>query len=407
MCKNLLIIEKNPSRTIGLRKAKEKNLNIIYMSENIYNNKLTDEDYLYIDEFVQIDTSNINIVIEKCKELNSKRKIDGVITFLEYRVPVVATIACVLNLPGNSEDTALKTRDKFLMREALAEADIPIPLYKKVANYEEAKKAALEIGFPNVIKPINMAASRNVYKNNTIMQLKEHYNSTQRALNLYGVQKQKHLLIEEFMDGQEFSVEGITFNGDTTIVCITTKVVRGENTFVEVGHVVPAMINDELKSQIISVVKYAIKALGIKNGATHTEVKATKSGVKIVEIATRLGGDKIPELVELALGVDLWTASISVALGEKPNITQKRNMGAAIYFLTAEPGKVSEINGVNDLSNSKYIKNVSIECKKGDTVYKLENGSNRLGDIITIGDSAEQAERNALMELNKINIITK
>lgn len=407
MSKNLLIIEKNPSGTIGLKKAKEKNINIIYMSENKYNNKLTNEDSSYIDEFIKLDTSNLDKVIERCQELNNKKKIDGVMTFLEYRVPTVASIAQVLNIPGNSVDTASKTRDKFLMRKALAEANVPVPLYKKVGNYGEAKKFALEIGFPNVVKPINMAASRNVYRNDTIAQLEEHYMIASKDLPLYGIKKEEYLLVEEFMDGQEYSVEGVTFNGNTTIVCITKKIVRGKNTFVEVGHIVPAILDDELQCNIVEVVKSAIKALRVRNSVTHTEVKVTKSGIKIVEIATRLGGDRIPELVELALGVDLWTAGISIALGERPDITIKKNKGAAIYFITAEIGEIAQINGIEETRELQYVQDVSIECRKGDMVHRLENSSDRLGEVIVMGDSAEQAEKNALTALNKINIITK
>ncbi len=402
--KNLLVIEKNPSGTVGLKKAKEKGINIIYISENKYNNKLTDKDKEYIDEFINIDTSNKGIVLEECRKINENKKISGAVTFLEYRVPMVAEVVKEFGLSGNSVDTALKTRDKFLMRNALAEGNVPIPKYKSVSSYEELINSVEEIGFPNVIKPINMAASRNVYKNNNIEELKEHYESAIKDSPLYGVKKEESLLLEEYMDGQEFSVESVTFKGKTTIVCITKKIVKGKNTFVEVGHVVPAPIEKELEDEIKEVVRKTIKALNVENSVTHTEVKATSSGVKVVEIATRLGGDRIPELVEIALGIDLWSANLSIALGEEPDLKQSKNNGAAIYFITSNPGKITSIERTNIKDKPSYVKDIVIECKVNDVVTDLNNNSSRLGEIIVSGENAVEAEQNAKKELEKIKI---
>ena len=405
MSKTLLIVEKNPSGSIGLRKAKERNLNIVFLSSNKYYNKVSVEDRKYIDSFIEIDTNNDELVIETVKKLNAQNSFDGVMTFLEFYVPLAARIAKELGLPGISLENAYCARNKFLMREKLKEAGVPIPLYKAVKSIAEAKEFAESIKYPNIIKPVNLAGSRSVIRNDNELELEENFNIAKGELPPFGINKEDILLLEEYMDGPEFSVESVSFNGNVSFMSITKKLVQGKNTFVEIGHVVPAILDKETEEQIYNIAKKAILALGIFNGTSHTEVKLTKNGPQIVEIAARLGGDHIPELVEIALGVDLWSAWLSVTLGEEPNVLPKKQIGAAISYLTAVPGVVKKIENIPQLPKEN-IHELHVETDIGKNVRHLNNSSDRLGYVIATGKTSDEAESTAKNVSDTIKIIT-
>lgn len=117
------------------------------------------------------------------------------------------------------------------------------------------------------------------------------------------------------MSGREMSVESITENGNTTVVTITDKLVCELPYFVEIGHSEPAILSETEKESIIDITKKAILAMKLINGASHTEIKLTKDGPKIVEIAARLGGDFITsKLVPLSTGINMVEQSLNVVM---------------------------------------------------------------------------------------------
>lgn len=404
MQKCLLIIEKNPSGGIGIKKAKERGLHVILFSSNKYYNKVTDEERSYIDSFVEIDTNNIDIVVQKARNVNAKIKIDGAVTFFEYYVPVTAYVARALNLPGISVETSAAARNKCLMRDRMSSAGIPCPLFKCTDSINEAKDFAAHIGFPNIIKPPNLCASRNVFKNSSIHELENNFNTIIDSMPPFGLQRENSVLVEEFLKGPEYSVEAISRNGCVHIIAITKKMVRGGNCFVEVGHSLPAKLDNIASSEIHSIVTSTIKSLKISNAVTHTELIYTRDGPKIVEIAARLGGDRIPELVEHAMGVDLWNCAISLALGESVEPKPTKCLGAAIGFITANAGKISMIRGTKEAMNMAGVCDVNICCNVGDLVNPLMSSADRLGEVIAVADDPIEAEKICNAAMNKIEL---
>lgn len=206
------------------------------------------------------------------------------------------------------------------------------------------------------------------------------------------------------MPGPEFSVESVTYGGVTTIVTITKKRSSSGGYFVELGHTVPAMLQPEDLQAMCATVRDAIAALGITHSVTHTEVKLTPDGPKIVEIGARLAGGRIPELVELALGVDLWDATLSLALGEVPDLQSTRNQAACIRFLSASPGVIRHITGVEQARSLPGVLDVHVERKPGDNATPLRSNLDRIGDVIAVGDTAFLAEDRTEQALGHITI---
>lgn len=392
MNKTLLIIEKNPSGSVGLHKAKALGLFVIFIGSNKYYNKLSEDDRQYIDRIVEIDTNDEALVMRTVDALAREYHIDGVMTFMEFYVPLAAKAAQRLNLAGMSHQNALCARDKSLMRQRLSEAGVAGPAFRLVESSAEAQAFAREIGYPAIIKPVNMAGSRGVMLCHSPAELVSNFDSLQQYQPPFGIARAPCFLVEEFMDGPEFSVESLSWEGHTRIIAITRKVLASNGSFVELGHALPADVTPEQRDQITQLTKQALAALGVTAGGSHTEIKLTSKGPRIVEVAARLGGDNIPELVELATGVDMWTCIIQIALGMTPAIVYSRERFASIAFFSAEPGTIASV--AQQPVRPAGVERIEVHAKVGARVAPLLSSADRLGFVISTGASPDEAARN-------------
>lgn len=405
--KVLLIIEKNPSGSYGIQMAKRMGLYVIFFTNNRYSNRPSEEDKRYIDELFEVDTNSDDDVMHLVEKISVKTKIDAVITFMEYYVPLVAKVAQYLGVKGNSVECGICTHDKYEMRNKLYQNGASIPQYFMFDSLESLLEGVKVIGYPNVIKPINMAASRAVLKSYNEEELVTNYKQLIQENPPYGVRKETRYLLEEYVDGQEISVEAAVENGKVSIIALTKKYVSGGKHFVEMGHTVPYNVDDKTRMEIERCVVEGIRALGITNSITHSEIKISPKGPKIIEIASRLGGDHIPDLVNYAYGIDMWKMAIEIALGEKISCNKLRNEAASIVFLSANPGKIIRIENKDVIKKKVGIKLLHLDCSVGDRVESLENSLSRIGEIITVGKNCEEAEELSSWALNNIIIETR
>lgn len=255
----------------------------------------------------------------------------GVLSWDEARVLQVAKVAAALGLPGGDADAVLRCRDKHLTRRALDAAGVPQAASVAAASPEEALAAARSIGFPVVLKPRAMAASLGVVRVDTAEELVARFPFA-RDTTLPGAWRYDEVLVEEYLDGEEVSVDSAVHRGRTTPLCVARKQVGYPPYFEEVGHVVDAA--DPLLSDpgLLGIVQDAHTALGYADGVTHTELKLTAAGPKVVEVNARLGGDLIPYLGLRASGVDPGLAAASVACGRPPVVRPDRKLVGAVRF---------------------------------------------------------------------------
>lgn len=261
-------------------------------------------------------------IVEKEKILEKLKSIkpNAICTVAtDLGMPTVNYIAKHLNLKGNSHEATEKTTNKYLMRKELRKAGLGSPSYNLVKTLEDLDRKNLE--FPVIVKPIDRSGSRGITKVEKIEDLEK---AVKRAQEVSFIDE---VLVEEFVDGREFSIEGISQDGRHEILQITEKFTSGAPNFIERGHLQPARITLEEKNKIKEVVKSALKTLGIENGASHTELKIdTKNQIKIIEIGGRMGGDFIgSDMVELSTGIDYLKLVLDVSLGNKIKIDKKFN----------------------------------------------------------------------------------
>lgn len=305
--------------------------------------------------------------------------------------------------PDLSYEDSLCATIKSHMRNRLKENHVPIPEYYAVSDYEGFKEAVQKLKGYCIVKPADNAGSRGVLLVDTDLDisLKDMYEYSK------GNSKTGTVMVEEFMSGAEVSVEAMTVNGETQIITITDKYITPPPYFVELAHCEPSMLEDKVKEQIENVALQAIKAINLQNGPSHTEIKVTKDGPKVVELAARLGGDFITSrLVPLSTGIDMVGASVELAVGEKIDIERKCNRGAAIHFIQAEEGIIKQIIVPDEVYNLKGVEEVVIYKKAGDHVYGTKSSNDRLGHVITSADTADDAMRIGKMALDMIVVET-
>lgn len=279
------------------------------------------------DEFYPISIVEKEQILSICSE----KQIDGICTIAsDVAAPTVAYVAEKLGLVGNSYEVAMCANNKYLMRQAFSAAGIPCPAYKKITCFEQLNTEALRL--PLIVKPTDRSGSLGITK---VERSEDLHDAVETALQC----SFKHeAIVEEFIEGREISVEFISYQGKHYPLQITDKVTTGAPHFVELEHHQPADLSEEQYAQIYDLTKSALNALGVTNGASHSEYKITADGgVYVMEIGARMGGDFIgSDLVMLSTGYDFLKGVIDVALGQFEVPVFGEPHVAGVYFLCKE-----------------------------------------------------------------------
>lgn len=332
------------------------------------------------------------IDIKKAIEIAKKYKVDGVMTLAsDMPMRTVSAVAKELNLVGITMETAYKATNKAEMRECLKQNSVPIPLYFKVNTVKEYFFAIQQLKTKCIVKPADNSGSRGVFL----------IDDTQNKANVEHAFKYSkkyscsgEIIVEEYMEGPEVSVETLSIEGEVYVIAITDKLTTGAPRFVEMGHSQPSQLSKEIKEKITMVATSAVKALGIENGPSHTEIIITSEGPKIVELGARLGGDNITtHLVPLSTGVDMVRCCIDIALGNKPDFSRKFAMGSAIRYFKTSVGRIVGIKGVSETQKLSGVKQISFVKDIGDIIDDINSSSDRMGFIITQSEDANEAVR--------------
>ena len=277
------------------------------------------------DHFYPISIVEKENILKKCREIG----IDGICSISsDLAVVAVNYVAEQMHLPGNPDDTTLRCTNKHAMRESFEKNGDPSP--KSILVEKASDLDGVELGYPIIVKPIDRSGSRGISK----LDNDEHIEEAIKAARDQGFIKKA--LVEEYATGQEYSIECVSYNGQHHFLQMTHKYTTGAPKCIETGHLEPAPVSGETRENVRKVVFHALNSLGVRNGASHSELKIAKDGtIKIIEIGARMGGDFIgSDLVHISTGIDFVRAVIQIALGEKPDLEPDRKpMIAGVRFV--------------------------------------------------------------------------
>jgi biotin carboxylase len=326
-----------------------------------------------VHEFRQVDTYDREASLAAARDIAAEYDLAGVANFTEVDVQLVAAIAADLGLPGMSETAALRGRNKYAMKDALRHLDGVLPRFAKIQDLAELRAAVEEIGLPAVVKPTGASGSKGIFE----LRKPEDLDAAMARLTQIAQpdfdpvfrQFGAEFIVEEFLEGDELSVEGFVSGGEVHVVTLTDKV-TSVPFHLELEHKVPSALPETAWAEIKATTKDIIAGLEFDNCAFHLEAKWGERGLRFIEVAARPAGDYIgSHLVPLATGVDYFENVIRVATGEPLRLDHDRKMNAALKFVLAErAGRFEEIEGLPAVCGDPGLDHVFYEVAAGTEV---------------------------------------
>ena len=340
---------------------------------------------------------------ERALEIAEKYKPDGITAGMcDVAVLAVARICEKLNLPGLDVESAIKATDKYEMIRTFASHNVSAPGYKLLNKSDDIDKIDVP-WLPFIVKPIDMAGSRGI---NLVRNIEQKHSL---IMNSISASDSGNVIVEEYMEGPEVSVEMVVIDYQPTVMQITEKITSGAPHFVELGHIQPAVLPDETKMKIANVAESAARSIGLKNSIVHAEIIITDSGPKMVELGARMGGGGIQQqLIKLSTGIDLPDFAIDLALGLPLKVPVPTiNKFSMIYFIPSVAGEIEDIIIDKSINQIEGMNSYKIFCKCGDVYEERYDNSGRFGYVIAQADSYQDVVKSCKESMDKIHIVIK
>lgn len=296
---------------------------------------------------------------------------------------MMARVAKELGLRFYSEETAVWSTDKFQMKQRFLEGSIPCAKGRLISKAEEAS----DFYFPVIAKPRDNSGSRGVILCGNAEELSA---AIDEALQY---SKLETILVEEFIEGQEYSIESLHYDGKSEVIQFTEKATTEFPYNVELGHKQPANLSEEQKDNIKQLISKIADCMHFENCASHTELKINERGIFIIETSPRLGGDYITStLVPLSTGINIEDQLLNIALGNEVDTqTGRVEKASAVCFLNFPEGVVKYIDPkIYEIKNGDNVFSLDLKLAVGDKVNKITSSIDRYGQVIFLADTIEQ-----------------
>ena len=397
MQKRLLVLAAGILQVPVIKKAKEMGIYVIAADGD--SNAVGLE---YADEAIVVNITSEEDVLKVARE----EKIDGVIhPCSEVSMNVMGRLNDELGLSGITKEQAIRATNKHLMREAFEMGGAPSPKSILTENAEDAwKHLQNDFSTDGILKPSRNSGSRGIAKVSRDMDKADFVKAYDIALN---ESRDKSVLLEQFIEGPEFSIEIIVWNGKVNVLTVTDKKTTGAPHFVELGHNQPSCYSAEEVEILKAAAVSGVKALGVNNCACHAEAKLMDGKAYLMEIGARLGGDFIStELTHLSTGIDMVAAAINVALGIEPDLNPKEKpKGVCIRYFCPKPGKLVSVGNTEILKDPRvYL--WEIYHKVGDVIPEVTSSLCRSGHVIVTENSPQKAIALADRMINEVKFDT-
>ncbi|PPV05194.1 hypothetical protein XBLMG947_3680 [Xanthomonas bromi] len=352
----------------------------------------------FVEQAFIADYSNASLIIPVAKALHGAMPVDAVISLTEDGLVPASWVNEALGMAGESVATVEAFKDKVIMRRRLADAGVSPVQFCQLEGEEDAL-AFLGSHGASIIKPADGAGSRGIYLVSTAQDVRD-------AMDALGTAGASRLLMEEFLSGQEISVEAFSFDGTHHILAMTDKMTNAR--FVEIGHRMPSVLDGAAKEDVAELVLRFLDVMGLRNGPTHTEIKLTSRGPRIIESHNRVGGDRINELVKCCFGFSLKGLAMAWACRQVSAWTQAPlpTAYAEIAFLLPPVGRVACIEGVDAAMAVPGSVEVRIDVAVGDCISTVASSRDRAGHVIAQGTSREEARARVEKMASRVSIQT-
>lgn len=377
------------------------------------------------DEFVCIDLKDTARLIDYARYLQQNGGLDAVFTAATDFSAAVAAIAAACGLRGHTLEAALNATDKVRMRECFRKADVPSPAFIELtaadlaapadrleargnvrysdlgaatADTLERRLGELARRFPLVVKPVDNMGARGCSLVKNLSELRK------AAATALQCSRSGRAIVEEYIEGSEFSIEGLIFGGRLYITALADRHIFFPPYFIEMGHTIPSDCTQDIADEVMSVFERGVHALGLTDGAVKGDILVRNGKAFVGEIAARLSGGYMSGwTVPYSCGLDITAAALTLALGGSPRlhtcgkdsfvIPLKQNCP----FVSAErawisiPGQVASVSGLEAARAAPFVKDVFPRAGAGDTVVFPQNNVEKCGNVLSAAPSRREA----------------
>lgn len=378
------------------------------------------------DEFYPVDLKDRESLLELAKKLNKKGELKGVFTAGTDFSASVSFVAENLGLPAHSFEAALNASDKARMRACFEKEGVPSPKFIEIdenAHAELVSKSDIE--FPKVVKPCDNMGGRGC---RLVRNQEEFQTSVTTAIKN---SRTNRAIFEDYMEGAEFSIDSVVYNGTLTITGFADRHIFYHPYFIEMGHSLPSRVDSKIKNELIATFALGIKALGLTCGVAKADIKYTKKGPMIGEIAARLSGGYMSGWTfPYSSGMNLTEEAMKIAVGQEPDYLLSNRVSLPwqphesvknkaqpfeLYeisstLVSAErawlsiPGVVSNIYGLSEVKQIYGVRDVLPRVKIDDKVDFPRNNVEKCGNVIAVGINSEQAYKSAEEAISSITL---
>jgi biotin carboxylase len=400
--KTVLFVGAGRHQRGAIRRAQELGLRVVAVDRNPDALGLQAADVGEVVDFQDVDG-----VIEVAR----RHGVDGALTVSADRaVPIVAAVAETLGLPGIGTDVAHAMTHKIAMRRRFAEEGVPQPQFAAARAMRDAAAAAQTVGFPAVLKPADSGGQRGIFRLESIDDLEAHLHVA-LAESASG-----EVVLERFHEGLELNGIVIVRDGEPVVVTLSDRL-RPPGIGFGVGwiHVYPATIYADELAEAARVAAHASKALGMRDGIAFPQLLVTADGVLVIEVAARIPGGQMADLVRHAVGVELVEVALRQALGEPVSdelALPQFQQPLAIRFLTASPGplptgKVVSVGSLDPVLAAPGVVQADTYLVPGETIRPVRLDGDRRGYVIAIADTNVEALERAEVAARLLEVVVE
>ena len=398
--KTVLFVGAGRHQRRAIEHARGRGLRVVAVDRNEHAPGLAQADAAEVVDFTDV---------EAVADVGRRHGIDGVLTVSADRaVPVVAAVAEDLELPGIGRATAHLMTHKLAMRAALADAGVPQPAFAPLRAEDDAERALEAAGVPGVLKPVDSGGQRAVFRVDSLDDVRAN------AAEALAESPTSEAIVEAFVEGIELNGIVIARGGEASLLTLSDRL-RPPGIGFGVGwmHVYPPSIPDEQCERAERIAEDAVRALGLQDGIAFPQLIASPDGgVAVVEVAARIPGGQMADLVRHAVGVDLVEIALRQALGEHvgdelalPQFSQP----LAIRFFTAQPGplptgRVTRIGSLEPVLGAEGVVQADTYLELGETIRPVRRDGDRRGYVIAVADTPDEAVRRADAAAAKLRV---
>lgn len=388
---------------LGVRQARERGLTVWLLVGDrdwyTHGHPWEADEVSHVDRVIDVDTADVDAVVAALTDALGVPLVDGVSSYSDYHTEVAAKVARRLGLPGADPESLRRANQKHLLRESLGAAPHNIR-HRLVTAPDEVEQALADLGLPLIAKPPAEAISHGVRRVDTPEELRAAYTELSgMTSSLRGQPRTGAVLLEQYVEGPEVSVETMTVGGVTTIFGVTSKDLFGDPSYIECGHTFPVPLPDAERDALHAAVVHTLDAIGYDRGPCHTEVRLTPAGPRIIEANPRTPSSCMTMLVTDVTGhspiLDGWL----LALGLDPALGKVHHQGGAAVRMVYPPeaGRLSRVEGIAEAEAEPDVK-VILHVHPGDLLWEHPDNSSCVGfcysagtDRLAARDAADRA----------------